>query len=91
MAKFERHFAGKDNAGVRKLIRDAANGAVPACGPSVERAIRAATANVAFTAAGRANLDAVVADYRRVWPDFERRCACDSCVAGSLQGLGAHG
>jgi len=89
--KFERVFEGKDNAGVRKLLREAADGVVPACGPVVERALRAAIATVALTASGRAKLENVVADYRAVWADYEPRCACDSCVAGSRQSLGANG
>lgn len=85
---FERHFAGKDNAGLRKLIRDSLPD-VPSCGPRIERAIRGAIeGRIALTAKGHANLELVISDYRAVNGDFNHRCDCDACVAGSLQLLG---
>jgi len=93
MAKrlFERRFSGKDNAGLRKAIRDAADGAMPACGPVVERAVLGLASSVALTVAGKATLAEVAADYRAANGEGSPRCDCDACVAGGLQRLGAFG
>lgn len=88
---FDRHFAGKDNAGVRKQIRDAADGAMPACGPVVERAVLSLAGTIALTASGKSNLIAAAADYRAARKDWEPRCECDSCTAAGRQLLGANG
>jgi len=88
---FDRHFEGKVNAGLRKQIREAADGVMPACGPVVERAVLALGASVALTVHGRAKLAAAAADYRAANGESNDRCDCDSCVAGGLQRLGALG
>ena len=63
--RFERHFEGASNVGVRAAIREAVSCEGPgASGPGVERAIRSLARTIAFTASGLANLEAVARDYR---------------------------
>ena len=89
--KFERHFAGRDNAGLRRLIKNTTDGAMPACGPELERRVLALAAVVALTARGKAALRDVADDYREHGLDYEPRCDCYACTQGSLQLLGALG
>jgi len=87
MAKFDRHFAGRDNAGLRAKIRDAVE--AHRCGESNAASVLSLAGTVALTAGGRATLERVVEDYRAAGDNT--RCDCDACYAGKLQSLGALG
>lgn len=62
MAKFEKRFAGKDNAGLRAEIRETAKHAVEE-NRNVRTAIVAIARRVALSANGRATLELVADDY----------------------------
>lgn len=87
--KFERHFSGRSNAGLRKAIREAVGG--HRCGESNARSVLALTSTVALTEAGRHTLSLVASDYREAGSSFRHSCDCDACYAGNLQRLGAIG
>lgn len=84
--KFERHFAGRSNAGLRARIRASVGG--HRCGPSNAASVIALGGTVALTAAGHHLLLAVADDYRAVG-SARASCDCDACCAGNLQRLGA--
>lgn len=88
-ARFGRRFAGRDNAGLREMIRNAAGGV--ACGPEAARRVAALAGTVALTAAGRSTLAQVADDYRAGRAAYRPQCDCDACYAGHLQSLGAFG
>ena len=92
MKKFEQRFEGKNNAGLRKQIREACERVTGgSCGARYEQAVLDIGARVALTASGKETLTKVAADYRRANGESSPRCDCDSCVAGGLQRLGAFG
>lgn len=62
MAKFEKRFAGTDNAGLRAEIRSAVKTAREQ-GDDVARAVESVGRRVALTASGRHTLAAVAEDY----------------------------
>lgn len=62
MAKFEKRFAGKDNASLRAEIRRTAK-AAKRMGQDVALAVEALGRRVALTASGRHTLSAVAEDY----------------------------
>jgi hypothetical protein len=62
MAKFEKRFAGKDNAGLRAEIRRTAKAAYEE-GRDVPQAVEAIQHRVALTASGRHTLAAVAEDF----------------------------
>jgi hypothetical protein len=62
MAKFEKRFAGKDNAGLRAEIRNSVKAARES-GDDVARAVENVGRRVALTASGRHTLAAVAEDY----------------------------
>jgi len=62
MAKFEKRFEGKDNAGLRAQIRETVK-AARADGRDVATAVEAIASRVALTASGRHTLAAVAEDY----------------------------
>lgn len=68
MARFERRFSGKDNAGLRAEIRRVAvsHGPSTHTPKELERAILAIADRVALTASGKHTLGAVAADYREL-------------------------
>lgn len=86
--KYEARFTGKDNAGLRKAIRDSVSG--HRCGNANAAAVMSLARTVALTAGGLATLEQVAADYRAVC-ESSRTCDCDACYAGNLQLLGANG
>jgi hypothetical protein len=84
--KYERVFEGKDNAGLRKAIRDQVSGAW--CGPENERMVMYMTNRIAFTPPGLVKLQAVAADYRAAnGEEYKRTCDCSSCVQVGLENL----
>lgn len=62
MGKFEKRFAGKDNAGLRAEIRNVARAAREE-GRDVASAVESIGRRVALTASGRHTLAAVAEDY----------------------------
>lgn len=62
MAKFEKRFEGKDNAGLRAEIRSTAKAAADD-GRDVAQAVEAIAGRVALTASGRHTLAAVAEDF----------------------------
>lgn len=74
---FERRFVGRSNAGLRAQIRDAVNGHL--CGPAREQRVLSLAGTVALTAAGRATLASVAADYRAA--ATVQSCDCEACWA----------
>jgi hypothetical protein len=62
MAKFEKHFAGKDNAGLRAEIRRVV-AIARENGEDVARAVESIGRRVALTASGRHTLAVVAEDY----------------------------
>lgn len=89
MAKFEKRFEGKSNAGLRAKIREAVVGG--RCGIANEKSVLALGRTIALTASGQATLQQVAADYRAIGGERSSRCDCDACYAGNLQALGALG
>lgn len=89
MAKFEKRFEGRDNAGLRAKIRAIVY--EKSCGPLNEQAVLSLRRTVALTASGEATLRQVALDYRRAGGELSRTCDCDACYAGNLQALGALG
>lgn len=80
--KYERAFEGKDNAGLRKMIRDAVAG--HRCAAANAAAVRSISGVVALTAQGKATLEQVAQDYGSVAFDnatsgWRPGCDCDSC------------
>jgi hypothetical protein len=74
MARYEQRFGGKDNAGLRKLIRkivrDFDAGETEGTGWSSrgEAVLKAVPTSVSLTAAGQFTLEQVAADYDAVQP-----------------------
>lgn len=63
MAKFDRRFGGKSNAGLRAKIRASAK--IDGSPDDVERAVLSLARTVALTAAGKRTLTEVAEDYRQ--------------------------
>lgn len=87
--RFELHFAGQSNAGLRRQIRATVSG--HRCGPANSAAILTLARTVALTASGTATLERVAADYATIRPGYQPTCDCAACYAGNLQALGANG
>lgn len=83
--KFERRFAGRSNAGLRKRIRESVDATM--CADVRRRAILGLADTVALTAAGRATLAAVADDYAAVVEDGNPRCDCDACYRRNVASL----
>lgn len=88
--KFERHFTGEINRGLRAKIREVVDGSK--CGPWNRRAILSLAGTVALTAAGRSTLELVAADYDAVNGRTKPTCDCRDCYEVNLAGVAArHG
>jgi hypothetical protein len=83
--KFERHFEGRSNAGLRKTIRDTVGG--HRCGPAIEKDVMSLRYTVALTASGLCTLAMVAADYRAVHAEHKYTCDCNDCYEVNLAAL----
>lgn len=82
MAKYERRFAGKDNAGLRAQIRSVVTH--ERCGQGNAQAVRSLASTVALSAFGKACLEDVAADYALSLAK-PAHCDCCSCSPRKLR------
>lgn len=75
--KFERHFTGAINAGLRAEIRRTVS--AERCGAANRTAVLSLAGTVALTASGRACLEAAADDYAAVGGDGKATCECFDC------------
>lgn len=85
-AKYERHFTGRGNAGLRATIRSVVEG--HRCGPANAAAVLGLGKRIALTASGQATLAKVAADYRAV-SKTKTTCDCADCYEVNLAGVRA--
>jgi hypothetical protein len=77
-------FVGRNNAGLRKQIREAVAG--HRCGDANAASVLALGATVALTAQGKSTLAEAAEDYRRTGAG-QQTCDCDGCFAGNLHSV----
>jgi len=85
MARYEQRFAGPDNAGLRKAIREEASSALPCCADAMRERVNGLAAMAALTGLGNARLMSCADDYAMNRPNSDCRCGCQKCAAHDFE------